>query len=135
MKYRHHKPARLTPGFSLIELLLASSLSIFLLLGSAQLLIHTHQTRSRANHHLNSLKLVSARLEALRSCSHDSLELAEGKSTININDESSHQSYQLDWTIKEVSPDIKSVLMECSVLAHPEQKTRVILYISRTLGF
>lgn len=135
MNNRYHKTDRLTQGFSLIELLLASSLAIFLLLGSAQLLFHTHQTRSRANHHLNSLKLVSARLESLRSCSHDSLELSEGKSTINIKDESSHRSYQLDWTIKEVSPDIKSALVECSVLDHPEQKTRVILYISRTLGF
>jgi len=132
---RHHGSSIQAQGFSLIELLLASSLIIFLLLGSAQLLFHTLQSRSRANNHLNTLMLLSTRLEMLRSCPHDSTELSEGQRSLHIDDQSSHQNYLLAWDIKEVSADLKSITIECSSQNHPSQKTRMMLYVSRSLEF
>lgn len=135
MIFRHHHTNMQAQGFSLIELLLASSLVTFLLLGSAQLLFHTQQSRSRANNHLNTLRLLSTRLEMLRSCPYDSAELSEGQRSLTIDDKSSHQKYLIEWDIKEVSADLKAITIECSSQSHPLQKTRMLLYLSRSLGF
>jgi hypothetical protein len=122
-------------GFSLLELLLASSLAIILITGSAQLLFHTFQVKMRANDHLNTMRLLNSRLETLKSFPFDSQELGVGNHSLDTHDESSHRQYLIHWGINEITTDLKSIVIECSLLDRSERKTRTILYISRSLGF
>jgi Tfp pilus assembly protein PilV len=135
MKPELRKFKKPSQGFSLIELLLASSLVIFMILASAQLLLHALEARKHASDHLNSLRIVMTHLETLKAQPYDSPELRAGSQSTIINDEFSPYTYEFNWEIKEVSSEIKSIFTECRELNHPQRRTRVLLYVSRTLGF
>lgn len=135
MKDSNQDPRQRSQGFSLLELLLSSTLTIILILGSAQLFFLTFQVKQRANDHLSTIRHLSTHLETLKSYPHDSPELDSGDNSLYIKDESTHRDYLIEWTITRESSDLKSIVIECAVANHPERKSRTVLYVSRSLGF
>src|SRR4030042_6450524 len=65
-------------GFNLIELLISSSLILFLVAGTAQLLGLSLIAKRNADFHFRATRLASSRLEHFKPLSHDSPELEAG---------------------------------------------------------
>ena len=58
-------------GFSLIELLISSALILFLIVGTAQMLIFSLDAKRTTDAHFAAVRLASSRLEELKSFSFD----------------------------------------------------------------
>lgn len=122
-------------GFTLIELLVSFALITFLISGTAQLTIHSLHAKRRADYNLRSAELAASKLEYFKSLAYESDELKEGIQTETIKEEGAQQIYLIEWRIQDTSLNMKRIEMEIYFKNYPQKKTRVILLLSRELGF
>ena len=122
-------------GFTLVELLISFALITFLISGTAQLTIHSLFAKSRADHNLRSAELAASKLEYFKSLAYESDELKEGIQTETIKEEGAQQIYLIEWRIQDTSLNMKRIEMEIYFKNYPQKKTRVVLLLSRELGF
>lgn len=129
------KEQRKKHGVTLIEVLLSSSIVILLIMGLAQLTLHSLYVKRIADYRLRSAELAASKLEYLKSFPFDSTELAEGTKEESIHVKGHQGHYRRVWTIEDVSLDMKKIEMECTFEDYPKRKMRLVLYLSRELGF
>lgn len=122
-------------GFSLIDLLLAFSIIIFLLVHLAQMLIMAQNSQNRYRDHLLASGFVMEQLAVLRSLPFQHVDLQSGTYIKECKDADSERVFVLDWIISDISPELKSVDIECSRKEDSKHGTKTSLYISRELGF
>ena len=122
-------------GFSLIELLCAFTLVTIFILGTAQLIIYSLFIQSNTNSRLQTVELAQAKLEYFKSLPYASTSLGNGEKEEIITETTSSQSYVLKWNIQDITGDLKQVEIECYPSTQPKRKTRLMLYLSRQLGF
>jgi len=138
---KREEPGKLTSdqedtcGFTLVELLVSFSLVIFLILGTIQLTLYSLLIKRKADCNLKSATLVSSLLEYLKSLPYESEELKEGFRTEGLSGESLLETYRREWRIQDISSNIKRIEAESFSESHPQKKTRLVLFLSRELGF
>ncbi len=122
-------------GFTLLELLISSVLVILLITGTAQLTIHSLFVQKRADCDLRSAELASSKLEYLKSLPYESEELKGANYTEAITEENSLNTYQREWRIEDIAPNLKKIEIQCFAQSCPQKKTRIALFLCRELGF
>jgi Tfp pilus assembly protein PilV len=121
-------------GFTLLELLISFVLVILVITATAQLAIHSLLIQKRADCNLKAAELASSKLEYLKSRPYESDELKEAILTESI-EEGSFNTYQREWRIEDVASNMKKIEIICFAQSSPSKKIRLILFLSRELGF
>lgn len=122
-------------GFSLIELLISSSLILFLITGAAQLLGLSLAAKKSADFQFRASRLASSRLETLKALPHDSDELRAGAHEELVNDPSSPEAYRIAWQVDDVNQSLKKVVLEFFSPNKPRKKAVFCLLLYRELEF
>lgn len=126
---------RKQPGLSLIEVLMALSISFALLLGMLQLTLQALLLKKKSDCRLKTAELAAAKLEYFKSLSSESLEWNEESGWDEISGKGSCVSFRRVWRIEAISSTLKKIEMECFALDSPTRKSRLVLYRSQELGF
>jgi len=126
---------RPNPGFTLIEVLVSASVIILLLMSLAQITIHSLLIKRISDYRINSTELASSKLEYFKSLPFESEELAEGSDEETIEKEGQKGLYRSQWSIQDISPEMKKIEIECFYESSPGRNIRLILFMSRKLGF
>jgi len=122
-------------GFTLVEVLVSFALVFILITGTAQLTIHSLLVKRRADCNLITAELASSKLEYLKSLPYESDELKEGFQIESVRGEGLLESFWKEWRIQDISSSIKRVEIEIFSENHPQKKLRMVLFLSRELGF
>lgn len=122
-------------GFSLLEILISFSLLTFLIMATAQIIIHSFFVKRRAEINLKIAELVSHKLEYLKSLPYESDQLKEVYSSESLQEEGSQECFIRRWRIQDVSSNMKRVEIEVFSESHPSKKVQLLLFLSRDLGF
>jgi prepilin-type N-terminal cleavage/methylation domain-containing protein len=122
-------------GFSLIEFLISSSLILFLIAGTAQLLGLSLAAKRSADFHFRAARLASSRLEHFKALPHDSAELEAGAHEAVIVDPSSSETYQIAWQVQDVDQTLKKVVLQFSSPSKSRRKAVFCLLLCRELEF
>jgi prepilin-type N-terminal cleavage/methylation domain-containing protein len=121
-------------GFSFIEVLLAMAIIFFLLAGTAELVIRSISLKKKAEVNLELAALVSSKLECLKSRPYESSEL-QAASYNEILEGRFSEVYLREWTIEDISSNMKRIGLTVYPENHPEKTLRISLFLSKELGF
>jgi type II secretory pathway pseudopilin PulG len=121
-------------GFSLIEILVSMALAIILILGTAGLLACSLKAKRKGDLASGLTQASVARLEALKAAAFDGPGLEPGEHAAAFLDEISLERLGQDWTV-ENEGGMKRILLRTRSLDDPESELRLVLYVSRILGF
>jgi prepilin-type N-terminal cleavage/methylation domain-containing protein len=122
-------------GFSMIELLIAMSITSILILGTAQLTLHSIHLKHKSDCLVRAAELASTTLEHFKSLPYDSMELEDSEYEETIEDERLNHLFHRGWKIQGVSVHKKRIEVDCFAKNHPRKGMRAVLYLSQTLGF
>ena len=122
-------------GFSLIELLIAFALMMFVLLSTAQLLIFAQSVFSRYRDLVQSSHFMAERLEHLRALPFESPELQAGDYRAEHTDPVSRRIYVLEWTIQDTAASRKTVRILCHRSGHIRRRAEAELLLLERVGF
>jgi prepilin-type N-terminal cleavage/methylation domain-containing protein len=122
-------------GFSLIELLISSSLLLFLITGTAQLLGLSVAAKRNSEFHFRAARLVSTRLERLKAHPYEGADLEAGVHKEILVDPSSSEQYRLAWGVEDLDENLKKVVLEFASATSPRRKSVFCLLICRELEF
>ncbi len=122
-------------GFTLVEFLVSFTLVTLLITGTVQLTIHSLLVKRNADLNMKTAELASSFLEYIKSLPYENDELKEGSSEESIKEDGSLEIFRRKWEVKDVSPNLKRIEVECFSEKHPLKKARLVLYISKELGF
>ncbi len=122
-------------GFSLIELLISSSLILFLIAATAQLLGLSLAAKRNADFHFRAARLASSQLEHLKSLPHDSSDLTAGVHEEVINDPSLLETFQIAWRVEDLDQDLKKVVLDFYSPNRPRKRAVFCLVLCRELEF
>jgi prepilin-type N-terminal cleavage/methylation domain-containing protein len=128
------KNAKTHRGFSFVEVLLAMALISFLLAGTAELVIRSISLKKKAEVNLQLAGLVSSKLECLKSMPYESSEL-QAASYNEILRSPFPEVYLREWTIEDISTNLKRIGLTVYPENHPEKTLRISLFLSKELGF
>jgi Tfp pilus assembly protein PilV len=124
-----------TRGFSLIEILFASCLTLMIIVGTAQLMARSLAAQNRANFHFRASVLASSKLEHLKSLAFDSQDLVAGMHQEVILDRVTGQIYRVENDIAEAGESAKTVVLRISPQTRPQWQAVFCLILSRELEF
>lgn len=122
-------------GFTFIELLISSSIILVIILALIQFSIHALILNRRSNYSIESTELVASKLEYLKSLSFDSQELNECFDYELIKAPPLKGYYRREWKIQDLSSRLKKIEVKCYFEACPEKKIKIVLFLSKELGF
>jgi len=122
-------------GFTLVEVLVSLALVFILITGTAQLTIHSLLVKRRADCNLRTAELAFSKLEYLKSLPYESDELKEGFQMESVRGEGPLETFWREWRIQDVSSSLKRVEIEIFSENYPQKKLRMVLFLSRALGF
>jgi len=122
-------------GFSLIEFLISSSLILFLIAGTVQLLGLSVAAKRNAEFHFRAARMASSRLEHFKSLPHDSGELKAGIHEEDIEDPAFPERYKLSWRVEDSGESLKKVVLEFFSPNKPRKRAVFCLLLCRELEF
>jgi prepilin-type N-terminal cleavage/methylation domain-containing protein len=122
-------------GFTLVEFLISLTLVTLLLTGTVQLTIYSLLVKRNADLNLKITEYASSLFEHFKSFPYESEELKEGLAAETIKEEDSFETFIRKWKIEEISPHLKEIELEVTSEKYSQKKIRLVLYISRELGF
>jgi prepilin-type N-terminal cleavage/methylation domain-containing protein len=122
-------------GFSLIELLISSALILFLITGTAQLLILSLAAKRTADSHFTALRRASSRLEEFKSLPFDDESLKAGSHDEVITDPASPDRFTIRWRVEDVDENMKKIVLAIHPLGEPQRRTAFCLLLCRELEF
>jgi len=122
-------------GFTLVEALVSFALLFILITGTAQLTIHSLLVKRRADCNLKTAELASSKLEYLKSLPYESDELKEGFQMESFKGEGLLETFWREWRIQDISSNMKRVEIEIFSENYPQKKLKMVLFLSRDLGF
>jgi prepilin-type N-terminal cleavage/methylation domain-containing protein len=122
-------------GFTLVELLVSFALVFILITGTAQLTIHSLLVKRTADCNLRTAELASSKLEYLKSLPYESEELKERFQTESVKEEGLPETFWQEWRIQDISSSIKRIEIEVFSENYTLKKLRMVLFLSRDLGF
>ena len=121
-------------GFSLIDLLIAMTITSFLIMGMAQLMCHSILVKRKTDCSVRAAELASQKIENLRTTvlSSEATEIALSE---EIVDERVNHRFFREWIIHEGSLAAKKIELDCYAVNHQRKRTRLTLTLSNELGF
>jgi prepilin-type N-terminal cleavage/methylation domain-containing protein len=122
-------------GFTLIELLISFAIVAILLLGAAQLVLHSLYVKRASDCGLESAILASDKLEYLKSLPFESPELEENSIVERIDSQRRNDVFQLEWEVIDISSNMKKIEVECFAESCVHKTARFVLIYSKDLGF
>lgn len=122
-------------GFTLLEFLISFALVSILLMGAAQLTLHSLITKKTSDCSVESAELASSKLEQLRSLLHENIEPGEIDTSEMIKSLRRNEMFYRGWRIEDVSDSIKKIEMECYAESRPHKSVHLVLFCLRELGF
>ena len=122
-------------GFSLIEVLAAMALCLFLVMGAAELIVFSLAAKLKGDRTSAAAHTLAARLETLKTLPFDAADLAAGDHDALVRDGPSRTSFLEEWTVEGAGPATKRVKITVTPAGHPEAAASLVLYISKDLGF
>lgn len=135
MEKRREKSKKKIQGFSFIEILISFVITFLLILGTAEMTILSLLSKRSSDMRLKISELLSSKLELLKSLSYDESILEEGTYDEYTRDLFSGANYVWNWHIYSISTNLTGIEMGCYQENYPEKEIRLIVYISRDLGF
>lgn len=136
MSKRSTKDSRMNQkGFSLVELLISFVLIAILTTGTAQLAVYSLLVKRRADCNFISAELASSLLEYFKSLPYESDELKEGFLKESAGGEGILGTFWKEWRIQDLSPNMKRIEIESYAQSCSQKKIRLVLLLSRELGF
>jgi Tfp pilus assembly protein PilV len=122
-------------GFTLIETLLSLALAVFLIVGTAELMMRAAHLKKRSDTLTASSGLASSKLETLRALPFDSVALAEGVYQEHVKDHPTGRVFELQWTIEKTDDQAKLITVRATPSRTAERGTELRLILARPLGF
>lgn len=122
-------------GFTLIEVLISFSLTIFLLMGMGQLILYSLKVKTRTDCGLTSTLLASSKLTAFQSLAFENRELMEDFKEERVKEERTHKKYLVQWKIQDVDSTLKKIEITCTPENHTQKKAQLVLYLCKELRF
>lgn len=136
LKYSRPSDGKPTPGFSLIEVLIAMTIVFFLLVGLAEMLCYSLMLKQKADTHRIAADLISKKLETFKSLSLNDDLLAPGTHEETIKDKNSGRLFLLSWEVFESGERLKKVSLSLYPAPYGSKPpVRVVFYISKSLEF
>jgi len=122
-------------GFSLIEVLIAMTLALVLLLGTAELITLSIWAGRKGDMTAALTQALSGRAEALKSLAFATGGLIPGAYSETVRDEAGRGLYLHEWTVEGAGERMTRVRLRVSPAGRPEAGAALILWISKDLGF
>jgi Tfp pilus assembly protein PilV len=122
-------------GFTLIETLLSLALAVFLIAGTAELMMRAAHLKKRSDTLTASSGLASSKLETLRALPFDSAALAEGVYQELVKDRPTGRLFEVQWTIEKTEGQTKLIIVRATPSRTAERGTELRLTVARSLGF
>lgn len=120
-------------GFTLIEAVVASGLTLFLMSGIAELCVHSMRSRQRAEAVSAAAGALGTRLEKIKALPYEAEELAPGGHQEDILSQGGKESFLFEYFIEETGPGLKGMTMTLVQEGRPASTISFKLYISREL--
>jgi len=121
-------------GVSLIEVLVAMTLVLCLLVGAAELLGQAIQAQRFASERLSLASLAAAKIEELKPLPFENPGCETGIDHIAL-DGGKGKIACLEWQTENTTPDLKKITLRIFLENRREQSLAAVLLISRHLGF
>jgi Tfp pilus assembly protein PilV len=121
-------------GFSLIDLLVAMTLTSLLIMGMAQLMCHSILVKRKTDCSVRAAELACQKIEHFRTKVLNG-EVLDPTQSEKIEDTRVNHTFRRDWAISEVSAEVKRIEVQCYPLNYPRKRTRLPLTLSIELGF
>jgi len=122
-------------GFSLIEVILASGLVSFLLVGTAELLIQSLTVQRTTDDSIRVAGLLSAEAEKLRTMPFAADELSPGDHEVELSLPGGDDPVTLRWMVEDEGTAMKKVSFSLSRNGRPGRPLEAVLRLSEDLGF
>ncbi len=122
-------------GFTLVEVLVSFALVFILITGTAQLTMHSLFVKRRADGNLRTAELASSKLEYFKSLPYENDELKEGFQIESVRGGSLLETFWREWRIQDISSSMKRVEIEIFSENHSQRRLKIVLFLSRDLGF
>jgi prepilin-type N-terminal cleavage/methylation domain-containing protein len=122
-------------GFSLIELLISSSLLLFLLVGTAELLGLSLAAKKNGEFLFRAARVASSQLEHLKSVPYDSAELEAGRHEQDTDDPAFPERCRVVWRVDDLDENLKKVVLESYSPNKPGRRAEFCLLLCRELEF
>jgi prepilin-type N-terminal cleavage/methylation domain-containing protein len=122
-------------GFSLIEVLIAMTLAMVLLLGTAELITLSIWAGRKGDMTAALTQALSGRAEALKSLAFAPGGLISGDYSETVRDEAGRGLYLHEWTVEDAGERMSRVRLRVSPAGRPEAGAALTLWISKDLGF
>ena len=122
-------------GTSLVEVLVAMSLVLLLVVGAAELATSSLRAKRRGDVLAALTRAVGDRFESLKSRPFDDGNLAAGSYAAAVRVEPGHCLVAEEWEIDDEGEGLKRVRLSVAPDGRPGPETTAVLFISRHLGF
>jgi hypothetical protein len=122
-------------GFGLVEILISSSLLVFLIGGTAQLLMVSLAAKASGDFAFAAARCGSALLERDKSLPFDSPELAPGISHPAVEDGAFPARLQATRRVEDIEGGMKRIIVIVSDRHSPQKRQTYCLTLCRELGF
>lgn len=119
----------------MIELLIALTITSILILGTAQLTLHSIHLKRKSDCLVRAAELMADQLEHFKSLSYDCTDLEENEVEETFKDARLNHVFFREWTIQSDSPTLKRIEISCFAKNHPRKRARTALLLSKALGF
>ncbi len=123
------------PGFSLVEVLVAMSLTLLLLIGTAELIIVSVRAERRGDTTAALTEALAARAEALKSLARGPGGLVPGTYAETFADGAGRGVVLHEWTVEDAGATMSRVRIRVSPAGRPGAAASLTLWISKDLGF
>ncbi len=135
MEKGREKPKKSSLGFGFIEILISFVITFLLILGTTQLTILSLLSKRNSDLRFTISEHLFSKLESFKSLSYEESVLEEGTYDEYTKDLTGGAAFIWNWHIYSISTNLTGIEMGCYPENHPEKEIRLIVYISRDLGF
>ena len=122
-------------GFSLIEVLVAMTLALVLLLGTAELVTLSIWARRKGDMTAGLTQALSSRFANLKSLAHAPGGLVPGDYSESVDDGAFRGRTLHQWTVEATGERMMKVRLKVSPAGRPEAGVSMTVWISKDLGF
>ena len=122
-------------GFSLIEVLVAMSLALLLIVGAGELLTYALRAKRKGDVTAALTHALTDRLESLKSLPFEDAALAAGEYAETVRVQPGDCLVVEEWEVADDGDGMKRIRLKVRPAGRPGPETKAVAFISRDLGF
>ncbi len=119
----------------MIELLIALSLIVFIISGTAELISLSLLVKRKAEIQLEMVRIITDKLEDLRCLSFNDEDLSPGTFRETVQREGGEGRFLLEWAVENISSSMKRIGLTARSLGRDGSLGRTALLLSERMGF